>query len=497
MLHLDEGLSGWTVFLDADNDGEFDAGELSTATLVDGQYEFSDLGAGTYHVRFVDQTGFRDSPQGVDSYSVSVSLGATTANIDFARFQDFALNGRTVDVYGTLGDDAMTWEFTSIYTITLNGQTHTFSGWYTTINFHGRSGSDALELYAGSGNDVATLHEGEVTITSDAYTVTAEGFLDIDVDGGGGELDQATLYDSVGNEDIIAKPWEARLIGANFNNYVKDFDRINSYANSGGNDRAYVYDGVTDDRFIGYTNFSVFRGNDYEFYTYMEGFERNFAFSSAGGADHAFFYDSPGNDNYFGYPEYAVMQDAAVNYFNYAHGFDRVFGYAYEQGVDKAYLYDSTGNDSFSGRETFSIMQGENLAYYHQVHSFERVFAYGNNGGADTAYLFDSAGDDVLIGYATSSLLRGANYEFHYQVSSFETVIAYGNNGGTDSADLYDGSGDDLFFGRDNYGYLSGSGFFKRADNFESITVRSTAGGQNTLNVASLDYAFATVGVWL
>ncbi|MFA9564545.1 MAG: nuclear transport factor 2 family protein, partial [Acidimicrobiales bacterium] len=36
----ESGLQGWTIFLDADDDGELDAGELSTVTDVDGNYVF-------------------------------------------------------------------------------------------------------------------------------------------------------------------------------------------------------------------------------------------------------------------------------------------------------------------------------------------------------------------------------------------------------------------------------------------------------------------------
>ena len=44
------GLPYWTVYLDQNQNGSFDSGETSTTTDADGNYSFSNLGAGTYYV---------------------------------------------------------------------------------------------------------------------------------------------------------------------------------------------------------------------------------------------------------------------------------------------------------------------------------------------------------------------------------------------------------------------------------------------------------------
>ncbi|KKM13769.1 hypothetical protein LCGC14_1712880, partial [marine sediment metagenome] len=56
-------LSGWTFFLDADDDGVLDASEVSTVTDENGEYHFTELISGlgefsTYRVREVSQTGW-------------------------------------------------------------------------------------------------------------------------------------------------------------------------------------------------------------------------------------------------------------------------------------------------------------------------------------------------------------------------------------------------------------------------------------------------------
>lgn len=54
----DIGADGWTVFLDADGDGELDVGEHSAISDVNGDYRFDDLGPGTYRVTLLGQDGW-------------------------------------------------------------------------------------------------------------------------------------------------------------------------------------------------------------------------------------------------------------------------------------------------------------------------------------------------------------------------------------------------------------------------------------------------------
>ncbi|MFB2879592.1 S8 family serine peptidase [Aerosakkonemataceae cyanobacterium BLCC-F46] len=51
-------LSGWTIFLDNNQNGELDAGEISTVTNAQGKYEFTNLAAGTYAVTEVLKPGW-------------------------------------------------------------------------------------------------------------------------------------------------------------------------------------------------------------------------------------------------------------------------------------------------------------------------------------------------------------------------------------------------------------------------------------------------------
>ncbi len=61
----ESGQSGWTVYLDADGNGQLGTGETSAITAADGSYSFTGLAAGTYTVAEVQQLGWQQtSPVG-------------------------------------------------------------------------------------------------------------------------------------------------------------------------------------------------------------------------------------------------------------------------------------------------------------------------------------------------------------------------------------------------------------------------------------------------
>ncbi|BDA73783.1 hypothetical protein CAL7716_079490 [Calothrix sp. PCC 7716] len=69
-------LTGWTVYLDTNNNSQLDAGETSTLTDSQGNYTFNDLRPGTYNVAQVVQDGWKQT------YPViNVTTTASTAEI--------------------------------------------------------------------------------------------------------------------------------------------------------------------------------------------------------------------------------------------------------------------------------------------------------------------------------------------------------------------------------------------------------------------------------
>jgi glucose/arabinose dehydrogenase len=78
------GIAGRTVWLDADNDNILDATERRLTTASNGKYVFSDVAAGTYVVRQVLATGWRQTrPAPGNGFVVTLSAGQSRGGLDF------------------------------------------------------------------------------------------------------------------------------------------------------------------------------------------------------------------------------------------------------------------------------------------------------------------------------------------------------------------------------------------------------------------------------
>lgn len=79
-------LAGWTVYLDADDDGTFDANERSMLTDADGQYAFLALAPGTYTVAEVVQPAWQQTfPAGDGRHTLTLAPGEHVMNVDFGN----------------------------------------------------------------------------------------------------------------------------------------------------------------------------------------------------------------------------------------------------------------------------------------------------------------------------------------------------------------------------------------------------------------------------
>ena len=103
----DNGLGGVTIYVDLNNNGEFDADEPSAVTdELTGNYAIQDVLPGTYIVREVVPDGFFQSfPEDV-FYEVTISTsGKVVSGIDFGNFQKIVLPDGDDWIYGTDGND--------------------------------------------------------------------------------------------------------------------------------------------------------------------------------------------------------------------------------------------------------------------------------------------------------------------------------------------------------------------------------------------------------
>ncbi|MES2971227.1 MAG: SdrD B-like domain-containing protein [Patescibacteria group bacterium] len=83
-------LAGWTIFIDANNNGILDNGELSTVTDVNGDYSFVDLMPGTFTLNEVLLAGWT---QIFGPSTFSLTAGQTATDKDFGNFQNGGISG--------------------------------------------------------------------------------------------------------------------------------------------------------------------------------------------------------------------------------------------------------------------------------------------------------------------------------------------------------------------------------------------------------------------
>ena len=76
-------LSGWTVYLDANNNGKLDVGEKSFTTGADGKFSFV-VAAGTYHAAVIHKMGYGVFVPLAGEYSLTLGKGQSATGKNFA-----------------------------------------------------------------------------------------------------------------------------------------------------------------------------------------------------------------------------------------------------------------------------------------------------------------------------------------------------------------------------------------------------------------------------
>ncbi|MEK6260164.1 MAG: ice-binding family protein, partial [Planctomycetota bacterium] len=85
------GLSGVTIFLDANNNLVLDTGEIRTTTDASGNYSFVELGPGTYNVREVQPTGtVRTTP---NPTTITLATDQSVSGVNFGNFRLISIGG--------------------------------------------------------------------------------------------------------------------------------------------------------------------------------------------------------------------------------------------------------------------------------------------------------------------------------------------------------------------------------------------------------------------
>jgi len=83
-------LAGWTVFLDSNDNGVLDPGEMSVNANVEGDYVFNDVPAGTYHVDEILQPGWLAISKATRTATIT---GGATVTRNFASALPATISG--------------------------------------------------------------------------------------------------------------------------------------------------------------------------------------------------------------------------------------------------------------------------------------------------------------------------------------------------------------------------------------------------------------------
>jgi SdrD B-like domain/Right handed beta helix region len=100
-------IAGVTIFLDANNNGILDAGEVSSVTDSHGNYDFPGLVPGVYHVREVVQPGWMQTAPAGGVFNITLAPGQVSSKNDFENFKLGSISGMKFnDVNGNGKKDA-------------------------------------------------------------------------------------------------------------------------------------------------------------------------------------------------------------------------------------------------------------------------------------------------------------------------------------------------------------------------------------------------------
>jgi uncharacterized delta-60 repeat protein len=437
-------------------DSYFDA-SVYDAIYVDGLSGTDTLNV--YGKATVENAAFNGTSAHVSESTVYDAYGQNFENI-------YVFGGGGVDaaqMLGSTGNDNFYIKDSYSY---LRGNNNAFLNYagafnHVSANVFESGGTDTTYAYDSVNDDIVIAGETQTTIDFNAHVspgvnVTAQGFGRVDVYGGNGGTDQATLYGSTGADAFTGRESYSYLSGngGTFVNFVKDFTNvIVDVTTGGGVDTAILVDSSSNDRLDAgqvsvVLDFNASGPSDPNITA--NGFPSVDVYAMKGGDDTAYFTGSSGNDRFTGRDTYGRMKWDSATSSVYASGFDYVEADLTDSGgIDIANLYDSPGDDTLTAGDAKASLD------YHTAPGtpdpdmvaidFDQTYTYATKGGTDQAILDGSVGNDRFTSKTTYGIMQGPTGTFFNYATGFDHVIGDASlGGGTDKAFLYDSTTDDL-----------------------------------------------------
>ncbi len=177
----------------------------------------------------------------------------------------------------------------------------------------------------------------------------------------------ARIYDSPGDDLLVATPTSVTLQSNAFSQTTLGYSRTNIFARDGF-DSATLVGSAEVDTFAAQTTSSSITGSGYAHYAYA--FDMVVA-ESGGGADIANLYDSNGDDLFLATSTSATFSGVGFRYT--ANAFSRVNAYS-RSGNDLAQLIGSTRSETVVVRPEYSYIK--NSLYLNYASGFDSVWSH-------------------------------------------------------------------------------------------------------------------------
>lgn len=372
-----------------------------------------------------------DSATGVAYHRVNITR--TLSSITNATVDTVAISGNAATATGTASDDSFTWD-AARRQLTVNGIAYSLAG-ISQVAINGAGGSDALTIIGGTAQETVWLSPGGGEFTSVGFRLTAASVESITFVGD--SRDQAWLYDSAGNDNLVVHPHEARLFGAGFSNTVTGVGSLMAV--------------------------------------------------SRGGGDAARLHDSAGNDTLQAGPNTAVFQTGGLK--AETRGFAEVVVMATAGGYDTATLQDSPGADELDASSRYVWLRG--AGYSIRAEGFDNITIRSTFGSGDVARLYGNEGDDALAVWSNQRTFYSAGVVI--QTLNFRSVV-FDGGGGQDRVAYYSSHRPGYLYGRSHYGSIADQTFETQFFGVESVLATVRATHKLRTDLAALEYYFQRIG---
>ena len=315
--------------------------------------------------------------------------------------------GTLVTVHGTDSNDTFEFNAAASRDVTINGVRYRFDdAGVESVTFNGGDGYDLAILDDSIGDDTLTAEAKHAVFSNSdqtpGFTVTMDGFEELQAYARAGGHDKAFLHDSDGNDKFKSEPAEncAKMYGGRMYNRVKFFDTVEAFS-SGESDLARVFDTQGSDVFEGQRDVSWLRTDVFD--VGMHNFRRVIAYSSQGGVDEATLKDSDLGDELHLKNQKSEIFDLSTKgevYKITARRFDTVYGDASAgDGYDKVKMWETPHDNLLeaAGNRARLWAQKTELEMIYDILAFEFVKVRASTGGNDTANVTEPLDFDLVF----------------------------------------------------------------------------------------------------